>query len=171
MSLRKVLVGGCAIGASLLSGHTFASDRTPTTRLVTAIEACRPIADVATRVGCYDKAVGAMSAATRKGDLIVLDREKVVERRRAQFGLPAQVDAGLGDAGEVQELSTTIRRSSYDQRTNRWTLWLADNTVWTTLEMLRFPPRDNAPLVLRKGVMGAFKGDFGRQVVQVKRLQ
>lgn len=148
-----------------------ADDKTVVTRTLDSLAECRKIESDTPRLACFDKAVANVESARAKGDLIVLDREKVVERRRAQFGL----GTGGGDAGiggeQVNAIETTITDFAQAPQYGRWHLQLANGQVWETIDPLRFAPKKGETLSIRSAAFGAFRAEFSRQNSQVKRLR
>lgn len=96
------------------------------------LKACQQITDNATRLACFDSAVGSMVAATETGDVKVIDREDMRETRRSLFGfsLPNLGLFGSGDEDEQTELfTTTITHVRYTGR-NSARVTTAEGAVW-----------------------------------------
>jgi hypothetical protein len=154
---------------------TAAAEKQPdVSRTVDALSACRTLTEDARRLACFDRAVPAILAAREDGTLLVLDKEKVVERRRARFGL-ASDGAALGDAADkataVRELTTTISSVAGAQY-SRFNLALADGSVWQTVETARFEPRAGAAITIKAAALGAYKASIaGGTSIKVKRLR
>lgn len=157
------------LAALMLAPQTgAASGGTPQT-IATLIK-CRAISDDTERLRCMDAAVARMDEARSSGDLIVLDREKVVERRRAQFGLSSTGDAATGTA-PIREVITTIRAVAPSPTYGRTQLELANGQVWETTGTMRFQPKPGSNVTLRAASLGGFRADMGREVVAVKRVR
>jgi hypothetical protein len=165
-----------AMAALLPAGLAGAADKpAPTSRIFDDLAACRAITVDAERLACFDRTAGNAVAARSKGDLLVLDREKVVERKRARFGLAlsdgAVFGGGIEDkATEVTEVNSTIREVG-DGPYSRYNVGLANGMVWQTTEPMRGVPKVGADVNLTNGLLGAFKMRTGGQMVKVKRLR
>ncbi len=141
---------------------------------VDALSACRMLTEDAPRLACFDRAAEAILDARDNGSLLVLDKEKVVERRRARFGLTSD-GAALGDAVDkataVRELTSTISSVANAQYA-RFNLALADGSVWQTVETARFEPRAGATITIKAAALGAYKASIaGGTSIKVKRLR
>lgn len=148
----------------------------PTSRIVDELAACRAITGDVERLACFDKASETLVAARKKGDLLVLDREVVVQRKKARFGL-ALTDGNVFGGGvedqatEVKEVESTIREVG-DASYGRYNIGLANGMVWQTTEPVPVPPKAGAPIKLEKALLGAFKATINkRHAVKVKRLK
>jgi len=139
-----------------------------------ALIACRAIAPDSARLACFDTAAGTIARARESGDLLALDRGKVIERKRQQFGLAdaGQNPLGGGDADRatrVTELQTTItaaKPASYA----RFALQLANGMVWETIEPLSLQPRPGTAITIRQAGFGGFKASItGERAILVKR--
>lgn len=145
-------------------------------RRVADMIACRVIVDNAARLACFDKAAAATSVAQSSGELLVLDRKKVVANKRAQFGLTqptAEILGGGADkATEVKQLDTTIRIAKPATSTGRWNMQLADGSVWQTIDPVPFPPETGASIIVRQATLGGYRATIakGRSIL-VKRLR
>ncbi len=141
-------------------------------RLVT----CRAVPDSSERLACFDRAVDRIAAARRSGEMIVLDRTKVVERKRKGFGL-AQAPGDMFGGGpedaetEVRTLTTTVaivQPAAY----GRYNLQLGNGMVWQTLDLMPFAPRTGAAITLRKTPFGGFRAHIeGEKPVLAKRMR
>jgi hypothetical protein len=143
---------------------------------VDALVRCRAVADAAERLGCFDRATDQIATARRSGEMIVLDRAKVVARKRGQFGLsqaPEQMFGGGPEdaATEVRTLTTTVagvQPATY----GLYTLQLANGMVWQTVDTMPFAPRRNTSITLRKTPFGGYRAHIdGEKPVLAKRLR
>ncbi len=147
-----------------------ADDKTAVTRTLDALAECRLIEADSARLACFDKSIATLETARSKGDLIVLDRAKVVERRRAQFGLGTVGDAGVGGE-QVSEVQTTITDFGKGSQYGRWHVQLANGQVWETIDPLRYTFKKGESVTIRATALGGFRGQFARQSSPVKRIR
>lgn len=169
MSLISIFAAATA--AATLSGQTPAQERPET---LARLMACRAVADGAARLACYDAAAGALDAAEREGELVVIDRAGVAETRRQLFGfempsLPRLF--GPDGGGEIDSIDTTLQGASRNNE-NRWVFRLADGGVWRQIdsERVRFENRPGEPVRVRKATLGSFLLTVGdSRAVRVRR--
>ncbi|WP_375402711.1 hypothetical protein [uncultured Sphingomonas sp.] len=146
-------------------------------RTVDRLTECRAIAADGDRLACFDRLAARIAAARTSGDLLVLDRRQVVERKRQRFGLanpPSDVFGGgeADRATEVSRLDTTIRMAKPAGPYGRWNLELANGSVWQSVDTLPFPPKASAPIALRTATLGGFRASIaGGRTFLVKRLR
>lgn len=157
------------------AGTAFAADRPSTSKLMDDLAACRGIAGAAERLACFDGAADKVVAARGKGELLVLDRGVVVERKKARFGL-SLTDGNVFGGGaedkatEVKEVETTVKDVA-DASYGRYNIAMANGMVWQTTEPVSFPPKIGAPIKLSAGLLGAFKATIRGSNVKVKRIR
>lgn len=138
------------------------------------LTACRAVADAPARLACYDAAVGALDAAERQGEVVVMDRAQIGEARRQLFGfemptLP-RLFGGEGVA-ELDSIETTLQSAS-QVADNRWVFRLADGGVWRQIDSDRvnFRNRAGQPVRVRKATLGSFLLTVGdSRAVRVRR--
>lgn len=151
-----------------------AEKRDDVTRTMDALNACRTLTEDSKRLACFDRAAKAILTAREDGSLLVLDKARVVERRRARFGLGSD-GAALGDAADqataVRELTSTIQSVGGAQY-SRFNLALADGSVWQTVENARFEPRVGAAITIKAAALGSYKASIaGGTSIKVKRVR
>jgi hypothetical protein len=121
---------------------------------------CRAIADGVARLACYDKAVGAMAAAEKSGDLVAIDREQRRVVRRQAFGLtlPSLAIFDKGEKPEEADRVTATLAEAHQIVGGKWVLKLDDGAVWRQTDDYDLPnaPRKGSTAEIRKGVLGAF---------------
>lgn len=156
---------------------TAAQDAADVSRTVDRLTECRAISADADRLACFDRLAARIAAARTSGDLLVLDRRQVVERKRRSFGLanPTSEVFGGGEADratEVTQLDTTIRAAKPAAAYGRWNLELANGSVWQTVDTLSFPPKVAAPITLKTATLGGFRASINKgRTFLVKRLR
>lgn len=151
----------CIIMAISLHGNrSYAKDdAAPRAQAMQRLFECRAITESAPRLACYDAATESLSAAERQGEIVVVERERVLASRRALFGftLP-DVSSLLGaEADRLDEVQTTLDRASYTPGAG-WTFHLADGSVWRQIDTtpLQFRATPGLPIKIRRAAMGTY---------------
>jgi hypothetical protein len=171
-AVRRVVSLSAAAGVALGAPAGAQGGSAPAT--LDALAGCRKILADAARLACFDVAAARIDSARSAGDLLALDREEVIARKRRQFGLAdaARQPLGGGEADrltEVREVHTTItavRPTSYA----RFAVQLANGMVWETIEPLSFAPAVGTAITIRQSGLGGFKASIaGERPVLVKR--
>ena len=136
--------------------------------------ACRPIADGAQRLACFDRESAPVSADLRNRDLVIIDKEKARTASRTVFGFSVPNFGGLfGSKNEVSSIQSTVR-SARPNPYGGYTVALADKSVWSQTDdsPLGLSPRAGDPVVIRRGALGSFVMQVARQPsVKVKRVE
>lgn len=146
-------------------------------RTVDRLIECRAITGSEDRLSCFDRLAERIAAARKSGDLLVLDRRVVVERKRRGFGLanPTGQVFGGGEADratEVRELDTTIRAAVAAAAYGRWNMELANGSVWQSIDTVPVPPRAGVPIKLRTASLGGYRASInGGRSFLVKRVR
>lgn len=152
-----------------------AAQTADTTRTVDQLAECRAVPADADRLRCFDRLAERITAARSSGDLLVLDRRQVVERKRRAFGLTGPARDAFTTTGEVAavtELNTSIQAIGPTPTPGRWNLQLADGTVWQSVDTLPFPPRKGSAVKVRTASLGGFRASIeGGRSFLVKRLR
>ncbi|HEY8571696.1 hypothetical protein [Phenylobacterium sp.] len=157
-----------ALAAALfmgMAGAAQAQTAAPQSALIQALDACRAISEDARRLACYDAAAGRLAEARTKGEVVVVDKEQVRQARREAFGfnLPSLNILGrLGGGGSAEpeeELSqATYQVKSANEAGGRWTIVMADGSVWrqteNTVGYMRV--RSGSKAEVKKGMLGAY---------------
>ena len=139
------------------------------------LSVCQAVVGDSSRLACFDRASRRILAARDAGDLLALDRTKVVENKRRAFGLMGQSDLPLGGGSvdreiTVKKLETTIAAVTRSTA-GRYRLRLADGTIWETVEPLMLEPRRGAAIVLNRATLGGYRASVaGGRSVLVKRI-
>jgi hypothetical protein len=136
--------------------------------------ACRQIADGVQRLACFDRESAPVSAGLQSRDLVVIDKEKARTASRSVFGFSVPNFGGLfGSKNEVSSIQSTVR-SARPNPYGGYTVALADKSVWSQTDdsPLGFPPRGGDSVTIRRGALGSFVMQVGRQPsVKVKRIE
>jgi len=150
-----------AMGAtSILAAPCYASQASSSqAQPVQRLFECRALAEGTARLACYDSATASLERAEQQGEIVVVERQRVLESRRALFGftLP-DVSTLLGsETDQLNEVETTLERASYTPGAG-WTFYLADGSVWRQIDStpLQFRARDGLPIKIRRASMGTY---------------
>jgi hypothetical protein len=126
---------------------------------------CRPIADSAARLACYDKAAAGLDAAEAKGDIVVVDRDQANKVRRQAFGftLPSLSILDRGDKREdVDQLVLKIEAASRGGD-GKWVFRLEGGQVWRQIdtdELMR-EPKVGALATIKRAALGSYRLSLG----------
>lgn len=140
---------------------------------VDAVVACRVERDDKARLACFDRASATIASARQSGELIVLNRQKVVDGRRRRFGLPSANAQAVADVrgATVKELSGVVRGVSLTRTPGRYVFELTDNSAWEMLEPSA-PPSAKEAVNITAVRLGGFRAKIGRgRAVMVKRVR
>ena len=147
-------------------------------RHLTSIEACRSIGADTARLACFDREAAALLAASRSGELSVVNRAEARAARRSLFGfaLPKlPFFAGDKSADEVPDVLESTIVSAREIANDRYRIQIAaGDAVWETTESrLSFrAPRGGERIVIKKAALGSYflriKGQIGIKGRRVK---
>jgi hypothetical protein len=139
-----------------------------------SLVACQAIHVDQTRLACLDAATMRIIDARKSGNLLALDRGKVIEQKRRLFGLAdaGQNPLGGGEADrltkvtEIESTITGIKPVNYEQ----FVLQLANGTVWQTIEPLTLAPRLGTAIMVKQSGFGGFRARIkGERPILIKR--
>ena len=151
----------------------------PAAKTVTDLQGCRALTDAAARLACYDRAVDALSAATARGDVVVVERTEVRKARKGLFGftlprigfLTGKPD-NAEDVADEKELATVIT-AARSLGNGKWRFTVEGGALWETVEAnVGFSdPKPGRKVLIEKGMLGAYfvTVEKGRRV-QAKRI-
>ena len=136
-------------------------NQTGTPATVQALLSCRTMTDSAQRLACYDRAAGTVAQAITTRELVMIDKAKVTQTKRALFGFSVPDFGGLfgggGGPDDVKEISSSV--TSFGRNAEGgWLIKLADGSSWSQTDdaMLGLPPRRGDKVVVARGSFGAF---------------
>lgn len=138
-----------------------------------AIVDCRQVADPAQRLACYDAAAGALDAAEKSGEVVVVDRAQVSEARRAAFGfnitMPAFMTGGE-KADPIEQITATVA-SARQNGERKWVMTMTDGAVWrqTDTEWVSRDPKAGTVVEIRAAALGSFVMTVGGTRIRVHR--
>jgi len=161
-SYKKMRLAGAFLA---LAPAAPAASATGRPELFAKLVECRSLADPTQRLTCYDTQVGALDAAEKKKDVVMMDREQVRETRRSLFGFSLPNVGLFGGKKEVVEdvgeIDSTII-SAQPIANDRWSLVLAGEAgTWETSSPVKFDPRAGQKIHISKATMGSYLGSFG----------
>lgn len=158
----RITVAFCAILVIFIHTDRSHAQTTSPTRpaAMQRLYECKSVVEIAARATCYDDAVESLGVAERQGEIVVVERERVLEARRALFGftLPAfPAVLGGGETEQLEEVETTLTRASYVNGAG-WTFHLSDGSTWRQIDAfpLQFRPAEGMPIRVRRAAMGSF---------------
>jgi hypothetical protein len=144
--------------------------------MVEALARCRGERDDTARLRCYDVAAAALTDATARGALVVIDEEDVRKTRRSLFGFSVpKLPFFSGDkSGNQQEdeITAKIARTSTLPGGN-WQIRLEDGALWETTEASSFisPPRAGNEVLIKRAALGGYMMRIaGQRALRAKRV-
>jgi hypothetical protein len=175
--MKKLLPIVSLVALAVLSTAALAKDPPKTSPLVSALEACRAIADPTERLACYDKQAGALLDATQKGDVAVVDKSEVRQARKSLFGFSVpKIPFFSGDdtADAVSDTLESTIKSANGIGYGKYRIVIAEgDAVWETTETYSTmrDPRAGDKITIKRGPLGSYmlrigsnRGVKGRRV-------
>jgi hypothetical protein len=127
---------------------------------------CRSLADSAQRLACYDRQAAVMSQAIATRELVVIDKARANQAKRSLFGFSVPSFGGLfgGNEDDIKQIESTVASVGRNAE-GGWLLKLADGSVWSQVDdvTLGLEPRRGDKVVVKRGLMGGFHLDIGKQ--------
>ena len=134
--------------------------------------ACRAIVADRARFACLEKSAADLAAAQQDGQIVVIGREQIQQRHRAEFGFSGGADSAGTEHrdNQLSEIASVVRGTSRDA-TGKLIFAIADGARWYQLDDRRVPPIANgSKVVIKRGVLGSFFARFADGVtVRVER--
>lgn len=175
--MRTITAFGAASFAILLLAEPCHAQNSPAARspLLTQIAQCRQISTDAERLSCFDRAAGALDAAERQGEVVVVERGQIQEARRQLFGfeLPSlpSMFASTDTEEKIDAVETSLTRASQGSD-GKWLFRLADGSEWRQIDSapVRFQNREGTEIRVRRASLGSYLLTAGgSRAVRVKR--
>ena len=169
---RLAMLGALvAVASSATARAVEAPTRAPA---IQSVLECRAVQDGAQRLACFDKAVGAMSQAESKGDLVTIDREQRRAVRRQAFGLtlPSLAMFDRGDKPEEADRITASVSEAFKAATGKWVIRLDDGALWRQIDdnELFKAPHSGSTAKVRKAALGSYFMNLdGQPAIRVHR--
>ena len=164
--MRIALVCGAVLAVAMegvCNARPMPSTGTPPA--VQQLIACRSINDPAQRLACYDRQSDALNVAIAKKDVVVIDKARATATRRSLFGFSIPDFGGLFGGGDDIKQIEGIVAAAAPNSDGGWTIKLADGSMWTQTDQspIALEPRRGDKVVVRRGALGAFFLELGRQ--------
>lgn len=145
---------------SMHTNSSYANDTiSPRAQKMQQLFECRALSESEARLACFDTAAESLVLAEREGEIVVVERARVLESRRALFGFTLPDVSSLlgGQTEQLDEVETTLERASFVTGAG-WTFYLADGSVWrqTDTLSLQFRAVSGLPIRIRRGAMGTY---------------
>ncbi|MBD2842567.1 hypothetical protein [Erythrobacter rubeus] len=136
---------------------------------------CREIADPTERLACFDREVAKVFEAQESKELVLAEREQIVEAKRGLFGLnlpKIRLFGGSDGDDDVNEITATLANAE-KLGNGRHIFELEDGARWieteSTTGFRRFGAGDT--IVIKKAALGSFKAKVNnKRAVKVRRL-
>lgn len=145
----------------------------PPANEVSAITACRTIADAQARLSCYDAAAARLQQAIVAKEVTVVTRNDVRQTQRSLFGFTLPKIPFLGGSDEAPKQITAkiaaVRASGY----GKWQFRLTDGAVWETTESVTdgSEPSAGESVTIKTGVLGNYFITFpGMRAIRGRRV-
>ncbi len=156
---RTITLAACM--AVLMTGAADAKSKAAESPLVQALAACKAQPNDTARLRCYDAAAAALTEATARGDVVVLDQAEVRTARHSLFGFNVPKLPFFGgdrSGGEQSDELTAKIASARPIAGGKWQIKLEDGALWETTEasMTLDDPRPGNTLVIKRGPLGSY---------------
>lgn len=175
--MRIITAPAIAVVAVLSLANPSLAQNTTVARapLLAQVARCRQIATDTERLSCFDQAAGALDAAERQGEVVVVERGQIQEVRRQLFGfelptLPPMFSRGA-DEEKINAVETTLVSASQGMD-GKWVFRLADDSEWRQIDSapVRFQNRPGTEIRVRRASLGSYQLTAGRsRAVRVRR--
>ncbi|WAC58450.1 hypothetical protein [Brevundimonas sp. SL130] len=157
------------------SGSVFAAGYQDRASSLDEVARCRSITTDAARLACFDRAVAALDAAERTGEVVVLDRAQVRETNRQLFGFeivnPFAGRPNLDQEPALDSIETTLAAATISSE-GKWIFRLADKSEWRQIDSgdVRFRNRAGENVRVRRASLGSYMLTIGNsRAVRVRR--
>lgn len=168
---RRPLMALILLAPTTAPASVAAQEAGPAPAAYRAMVACAAEADAAVRLACYDRTVAALAAATREGEVIVVDKAEVERRQRDAFGSRSEPALTGPDGEELDQLDSVVAGISYTPF-GKLVLRLENGSVWRQLDSrdLARPASPGMAVSLRKAALGSYLANIGGQTaIRVRR--
>lgn len=163
----KYVAGATAL-AVVLAGTAVARPvpNTGTPATVQQLLDCRKLGDSAQRLACFDRQAAAIGQAIATRELVVIDKARATQAKRSLFGFSVPNFGGLFGSGsdDIKQIESTVAGIG-NNADGGWVLKLADGSTWSQVDdaLLGLPPRKGEKVVVKRGLMGSFYLEIGKQ--------
>ncbi len=133
--------------------------------VIDQLRQCQTISDNQARLTCFDRGMASLDAASRSGEVAIIDRHQIEQTNRQLFGFQVpnlgHLFGGSSSSqvgGEtINEIETTLVNAQ--QRSDgRWVFQLADGSVWQQTNNDRFNVRNREgdPVRIRRASLSSY---------------
>ncbi len=142
--------------------------------VVQAVLDCRAVSETASRLACYDAAVGKLSAALTQGEVTVVEHAQVRALRRQAFGSSGpgpDLFGGVPKQESVDRITVDLS-DAYRGPSGRWVLITTDGAVWKQTDDDPPPsaPHKGSKLAVRRAAFGSYFCNIdGQRAVRCER--
>jgi hypothetical protein len=172
MAFMAALALTISLGGNAAAGGVQEPDRAVS---LSEVALCRSIAADAARLACFDRAVAALDAAERAGDVVVLDRAQVRETNRQLFGFeianPFAGRPNVAPEAALDAVETTLT-SAGSSGEGKWIFRLANGSEWRQIDSgaVQFRNREGEAVRVRRASLGSYLMTIGNsRAVRVRR--
>jgi hypothetical protein len=155
----RVIVSLAAVGL-VATAAAAAKAPPPMSPYVNALDQCRQITDSAQRLACYDRAAGALVAASRSGQVNVVDRGELRQARRSLFGFSMPrlpFFSGDQSAGDTPDQIESTIKAAGDIGYGKYRIIIVEgNAAWETTEPTFRQPKAGQKIIIRRGPLGSY---------------
>ncbi len=137
---------------------------------------CAIIKNDKDRLACYDQNIITFQTAEEKGEIIVEDKEVILQSREEVFGFKSvdnPVFNGDNDAN-LNSINSTIT-SARLSGSRKWLITLGNGSIWQQSEPKRLRsggPKIGSDILIKKASLGGFIAEIdGQRPFRVKRLK
>lgn len=158
-----VLTAGPQVCAQTTPRPAATSNEAPETGVVAQLRQCQSIPQNEARLSCFDLSMAAFDAASRSGEVAIIDRHQVEQTNRQLFGFQVPnlgqlfgvSNASFGPS--INEIETTLVKAQR-RSDGRWVFHLADGSVWNQTNNDRFAVRDREgdPVRIRRASLSSY---------------
>ena len=169
------IIASLAIALPAQSGNANPTDTSA--GLIADLERCLAIAADTERLACTDAAARRLVDASKRREVVVVDREEVKKTRRSLFGFQLPRIGLFGrdgpdDGQDVDRAEMPIARVT-PVGYGKVTFTLEDGARWTTTEgwSEAILPRPGAVLIIKRGAIGSYMVSVkGSRAVRAMRI-
>lgn len=160
------LIAACCAALVATPASPRSAPQTGTPASIQALLGCRSITEAAQRLACYDRASGTVAEAIGRKDLVVIDKARATQAKRSLFGFSIPDFGGLfgGSDTDVKQIESTVASIGHNAD-GGWVIGLSDGSTWSQTDdaMLGLPPRRGDKVVVKRGMLGSFFLELGKQ--------
>ena len=136
-------------------------DPDPRTPLLQEVLDCRAVTDPQGRLACFDKAVSRLDAAATKGDVVLVDRERIRTMKRQAFGLTLpslSLLLGPGRSDDADQRIELVLASTQAGADGHLLFTFDDGSTWRQVDQSQFArsPKKGMKAIVSRGMMGSF---------------